>query len=196
MKVLIAGDSFATRSSTIHDNVGWATRIAQQHEVTNVAQAGVSEYKIIKQLHAQNLNEYDAIIVSHTSPNRVHVKHHPLHAESKTHYACDLIYRDLEESDSDHPTVKAGLAYFQHVFDPDYYLDIYCMMLSTCNHMTKHRPTLHVTFFNNNLDTPFEHFQCLYNVYRKHPGSVNHLNRIGNAAAHRIIDSWLQNRVY
>lgn len=193
MKILIAGDSFATHSRSMHDNMGWPMQIAQTHEVTNVAQAGVSEYKIIKQLHAQNLNAYDAIIVVHTSPNRVHVKQHPLHADSQTHYACDLIYQDLEASESDDPVVHAGLEYFRHVFDPEYYLDIYCMMLSTCNHMTKHRPTLHVSFFDNRVATPFEHFNCLYNVYRKHPGSVNHLNRTGNTAAYRIINSWLQN---
>lgn len=193
MKILIAGDSFASTARSIHDNTGWPIKLAQSHEVTNVAQAGVSEYKIIKQLHAQNLDAYDAIIVAHTSPNRVHVKLHPLHSESRTHYACDLLYRDLEDSNSSDPVVQAALAYFQHIFDPEYYLDLYCMMLSTCNHMTQHRPTLHVSFFNNNVDTPFEHFTCLYNVYRKHPGSVNHLSRTGNAAAHRIIDSWLRN---
>ena len=48
---------------------GWS-KLAKQHDVTNVAQAGVSEYKILKQLHNAELKDYDAIIVSHTSPSR------------------------------------------------------------------------------------------------------------------------------
>ena len=35
------------------------------HNVTNVAQAGVSEYKILKQIRNADLDNYDAVIVSH-----------------------------------------------------------------------------------------------------------------------------------
>ena len=69
-KILIIGDSFACvwpNSST-----GWPSQLAQQYDVTNLAQAGVSEYKILQQLinftkdAAWWQHEIDCVIVSHT----------------------------------------------------------------------------------------------------------------------------------
>ena len=56
MKLLLAGDSFAAEWPG--ENV-WPKLLAKQHDVTNVAQAGVSEYKILKQLHNAELKDYD-----------------------------------------------------------------------------------------------------------------------------------------
>ena len=52
MKLLVAGDSFAAEWP---GNSGWVKLLAQEHPVTNVAQAGVSEYKILKQVQNENL---------------------------------------------------------------------------------------------------------------------------------------------
>lgn len=193
MNLLIAGDSFAVRSRSVHDNIGWSQLLAQHHQTTNVAQAGISEYKIIKQLQSQDLSQYDAIVISHTSPFRVHVNHHPLHAHKPSHQHADLIFHDLQYAHSDHPVVTAGLEYFRHVFDSQYYQDLYSMFMSTVNVMTKNHPALHVCFFNNQLSTPFDNFICLHHVYDKNPGSVNHLNRRGNITTFNLINSWLQN---
>jgi len=196
MKVLVAGDSFAVRKNTNHDNTGWPQLLAQEYQITNVAQAGVSEYKIIKQLQSQTLDEFDALVVVHTSPFRVHVQTHALHTTSPTHQYCDLIYQDLLSSDSTQPQILAALGYFQYIFDTEYYLDLYKMFLSTCNYMTKNHNVLHVSFFNNQIHTPFTEFRCLHEVFNKHPGSVNHLSKIGNLSTYRIINTWLQNPNY
>ena len=47
LRILIAGDSFAAEWPGTH---GWSKMLAEHHDVKNVAQAGVSEYKILKQL--------------------------------------------------------------------------------------------------------------------------------------------------
>ena len=66
------------------------------YNVTNVSQAGVSEYKILKQVedHLYS-NDFDLVIVCHTSPYRVHTPEHPVH-NSGLHKDCDLIYSDVE----------------------------------------------------------------------------------------------------
>ena len=58
-KILVCGDSFATDHS-VNDPVaiGWSSMLANLYDVTNCAQAGVSEYKIIEQIKNQNLNYY------------------------------------------------------------------------------------------------------------------------------------------
>ena len=72
-KILIIGDSFACVWP--NEVTGWPTQLAQQYDVTNLAQAGVSEYKILKQLlnfEKENpwwQHDFNCVIVSHTSPS-------------------------------------------------------------------------------------------------------------------------------
>ena len=96
--ILIIGDSFAADWSTKYkDYLGWPTLLAQSHTVTNLAQAGVSEHKIYKQLcSVQDLSVYDVVIVAHTSPFRVPTKRHPMHSKDVLHKDADLIYTDIE----------------------------------------------------------------------------------------------------
>ena len=64
MNILIIGDSFATKYNGAY--LGWAEMLEQKHTVTNLAQAGVSEYKILKQLQSITIKDFDCVIVSHT----------------------------------------------------------------------------------------------------------------------------------
>ena len=97
-RILVAGDSFAAEWPT---GKGWVHKLAEDNAVNIVAQAGVGEYKILKQLHNVSatdpywVNNYDCVIVCHTSPSRIHTPQHPVHQEG-LHKDCDLIYSDLE----------------------------------------------------------------------------------------------------
>ena len=94
MRILIAGDSFAAKWPANIRNQGWPALLADRFEVYNIAQAGVGEYKIYKQLANVELDQFDLVIVSHTSPSRIHTRNHPLHKEG-LHKDCDLIITDL-----------------------------------------------------------------------------------------------------
>ena len=48
-KILICGDSFAADWSKKYEGKGWVNMIENDHVITNIAEAGVSEYKIYKQ---------------------------------------------------------------------------------------------------------------------------------------------------
>jgi hypothetical protein len=48
-KILICGDSFAADWSKKYNSIGWVNMIENDHIITNIAEAGVSEYKIYKQ---------------------------------------------------------------------------------------------------------------------------------------------------
>ena len=48
-KILIAGDSFAADWTVKYKGEGWVNTLCKDYDVTNVAQAGVSEYKIYNQ---------------------------------------------------------------------------------------------------------------------------------------------------
>lgn len=194
MKILISGDSFAVDYKIVDQLAyGWPNYLADRYSVTNIAQAGVGEYKIVKQLESVDMDLFDLVIVVHTSPYRVHIKEHPLHANNTLHKNCDLLYSDLEQSKQKHdPVVAAGLDYFKYVFDIEYYNNIYSLILDKIHSLTDHHKTLHLTFFDNTQITyPFEHFKNLHSVFETYPGSVNHLNPVGNDHVVKQIESWI-----
>jgi hypothetical protein len=185
LKILIAGDSFAAQWP---GDDGWVKLLAQKHDVTNVAQAGVSEYKILKQLKTVNLDDYDAFIVSHTSPSRVHTLQHPLHKEG-LHKDCDLIWTDLEGRNSFlNPSLKAAQGYFQYHYDDHYYQTIYSLFrkeIYTILHKKKYISLSHVdiakafVWEDNHID--FSDF------WKKHKGKQNHYSVYGNDKIYKII---------
>jgi hypothetical protein len=92
-RLLIAGDSFAARYPD-DQGQGWPLLLRELYEVTNVAQAGVSEYKILKQLQSiSNIGQYNFIVIAHTSPHRVHTRK-SIH-NTELHKDCDLLLSDV-----------------------------------------------------------------------------------------------------
>ena len=92
MKILVAGDSFSAQWANCSDS--WTSLLDNTYIVNNIAQPGVGEYKILKQLESVNIDNYDCVIVSHTSPSRIHIKDHPIHRFG-FHKNCDLIISEL-----------------------------------------------------------------------------------------------------
>jgi len=88
INILVVGDSFAAKWPFA--KLGWVDILSYRHNVTNLAMAGCGEYKILKQLQSVDITKFDLIIVSHTSPSRIHTPTHPIHVEG-FHKNCDLL---------------------------------------------------------------------------------------------------------
>lgn len=189
MKVLICGDSFAADWSPQYNQLsGWPNLLSNRHTVTNLAQAGVGEYKILKQLQSVDLNQYDALIVSHTSPNRVHIEQHPVHYNSVLHKNCDLLFNDISAADKTNPVVDAAIGYFKYVFDETYYNDIYQLLVDESFRLTNNCNVLHISFFENiKVDYNF------YSVFKENPGTANHMSARGNQQVFEFLNEWLKN---
>lgn len=187
MKILICGDSFACDWTPQYPQLqGWPNIVAKMFDVTNVAQAGVGEYKILKQLQNQDLTKYDAVIISHTSPNRVHVNKHPLHQDSALHKNCDFIFNDIISSNSKDPTVRAGVDYFKYVFEHEYYNDIHSLIYSEIVRIAP-KNTLHLSFFKDmKCDMNF------YEIFQQNGGTMNHLSANGNHLVFAEVCAWLK----
>ena len=150
-RILITGDSFAANWG---NNRGWPNQLSQTHEVVNLAQAGVGEYKILKQLQSTSLNQYDHIIVSHTSPYRMHTAYHPLHADSKLHKNCDFIYSDVQGR---LPEVEK---FFMEYWDLEYAHYVHKKICMDIDSITKEYAVIHMNHidwtdqyqFNNMID--------------------------------------------
>jgi hypothetical protein len=178
LKILICGDSFAADWQVKYpDLVGWPNMLADTYTVTNLAQAGCSEYKIFLQLRSQDLSMYDLVLISHTSPYRLPVETHPVHSTDALHGASDLLYADIVEHRSTYPALNTIIDYYEKYVDLEYLQLVHYLLLKEIDHLA---PTaihlLHMQKpsyeFQTNLD-----FSALYPKYK---GFVNHYDKIGN----------------
>lgn len=182
-KILICGDSFAADWTVKHKNIGWPNYLADLFDVSNVAKAGVSEYKIFQQLASQNLNKFDAIIISHTSPFRLYVKKHPVHFNDVLHNQCDLIYNDIKESLPAHPELFPIVEYFEKYFDFEYATFVHkliCEKIEQTCKAVEHKVINLITFKNQ---YPFKNSLSLVDLFETNRGDMNHFDELGNSQA-------------
>jgi hypothetical protein len=178
MKILIAGDSFATVWPD--SPLGWPTLLAKKYDVVNLAQAGIGEYKILKQIESQEINNFDLVIVSHTSPSRLHTNNHPVHKEG-FHKNCDLILNDLvNRSAFRNPSLKAAQEYFKYHYDDEYQIDIYNLIRKQINELITipYVSMSHVDIVNT-LAIEANHLD-FSNLWSKERGGMNHYTVEGN----------------
>ena len=179
-RILIAGDSFAARYPN-DKGQGWPLLLRELYDVVNVAQAGVSEYKILKQLeNVSIIGQYKFIIVAHTSPYRVHTRN-SIH-NTELHKDCDLLLSDVEAKKFNfNPVVKSAKGYFKYHFDPDYYEDVYKLIRNQISQVTRYVPTLHVDHFEPSLKYANEQLKLdLSAMWPYYKGNINHYTPEGN----------------
>ena len=178
MNLAIFGDSFGVEQRQ-PDNVGWSALLADRFSVSNFCQSGVGEYKILQQILEHPVDNFNCIVVSHTSPYRVHAAINPLHSESATHANCDIIFTDIE-SRTDEFSVACQY-YFKHVFDPKYYRDVHNLICQEIHRLTAGVKTLHITHFDYSDLYKFDNTLInFYNHWTDNRGSVNHYSSQGN----------------
>lgn len=178
-KLLICGDSFAADWTVKVKGVGWVNLLERDYKVTNLAQAGCSEYKILKQLQSIDLADYDLVLVSHTSPFRLYVNEHPVHSKDTLHKNSCLLYTDVLEHLPDHPELKPVVEYFEKYFDVEYMEHMHNLLLREIEELCPYR-TLHVSHIDWKNLHQFENFINFKDVFQKHRGSINHYNDVGN----------------
>jgi hypothetical protein len=186
-KLLICGDSFAADWTAKYQRLGWPNMLSQEYNITNLAQAGCSEYKIYQQLTSVNLQKFDNIIVSHTSPYRLYVKKHPIHYNDPLHKNSDLIYSDIKE----YKELSSIVNYYENYFDLDYAKFIHNLICKEIDQLTKNYCTLHITSFDWKDLYNFSNMINFEDIFKKHRGLVNHYSEDGNNLVFEKIKSYL-----
>lgn len=187
MNVLICGDSFAVDYSRYQDvdYSGWPQIIANQFNVTNVAQAGCSEYKIYLQLKQLDLSKFDCVVVFHTSPYRIYVKRHPYLHESKLHHSSDLIYNDIKNHD-DFDDKKSLTTFFEKYFDLDYARFVHRLTQQEISRLLISIPSLQI-----GIDLPELDFDA-QSLFKTHRGNVNHFDSQANQILANFVAEWIE----
>jgi hypothetical protein len=199
-KVLIIGDSFAADWSVKYNPyLGWPNLLAKEHQVTNLAECGVSEYKIYRQLtSAGNLDQYDAVIVSHTSPYRVETRQHPIHSSDSLHSNADLIYSDIEYHAGKlgnffNRSLSAAQGFFLHHYDNEYYETTYRLYREKIMSMLSGHPAMVLHALHSTK--PFVVEADVLDVTELaviEPGLINHFSINGNINIFQNLTAWLQ----
>lgn len=189
--ILICGDSFAADWSCKYPYAaGWPNLLAKKYNITNLAQAGCSEYKIFKQLSSQNLDNYQKIILVHTSPYRISVEKNPLHCHDILHKDCDFIYLDVKKNCN--PLVNCVVEYFEKYYWDEHAQFVYNLTILEEEKLIKNQNCLHLTMFpvqlphNTGCAINFNH------IFNKYPGNVNHLSQKGNKIVYKKIAEWIE----
>ena len=190
LNILISGDSFA--ANWANSSSGWPSLLGLCFNVTNVAQAGVGEYKILKQIKSLDLNKFDLIIVSHTSPFRIHTPAHPIKRVG-LHESCDLIYTDLEANrDDKNESLTTALNWFRYHYDDEYQCDMYDLVRQEINR----RITIPYLCLDHNPITSKHAFETnqfdFSDVWAKHRGVVNHYSDQGNTIVFQTVKDQIE----
>lgn len=181
-KILICGDSFSTDFK--HPS-SWVTCLSAEYLVDNLSCAGISEYKILQQLKSKvtQLDRYSTVIISHTSPNRVHIKTHPTHSKSKTHFQADLIFSDIVYHHDQKPTdivLETAKNYFVHIFDENYYQEIYYLIQEKIKTLLCNKKVIHLDNFHVQNIIGLENYICLPQRLNLSNGHINHYDMESN----------------
>jgi hypothetical protein len=195
VKVLICGDSFTSDWQIKYPNqTGWVNMLAKKYKVTNLAQSAVGEYKILKQIQSADLNQFDSVIVSHTSPNRIYCTKHPIHYRDPLYKSADLIYTDMLDH-SANTDCQLALGFFERYFDLDQAEEInnlICMEILNILGQYDHLNQLHLVNYITKNHYPNLPCYDLYPLFKKYRGNMNHFDEKGNRIMFDYVDTWLQ----
>lgn len=186
MKLLICGDSFAADWSVKYCVTGWPNLLAENNVVTNLAQAGCSEYRIKLQLDSVDLCKFDRVIIAHTSPYRLYVKQNPLHTQDPLHCTSDFIYSDVDEHGLD--IVKQ---YYEQFYDLEYAKFVHGLI---CKDITEYvgEKALHVSLFDySDLWQP-DNMISFAELFARERGTINHLTDQANRKVYEKIIAELE----
>jgi hypothetical protein len=191
MKLLICGDSFSADWTKKYPGSGWPNLLALDHQVSNLSQPGCSEYKILQQLKSQRLDRFDAVIISHTSPYRIYVKQHPVHANDVLHHSCDLIYSDIKEHSNTRPDLAVLVEFFERYFDPEYACDIHNMICEKIDQLCGNHPVIHLSHIDWSDLYQFKNMINFEALFQKHRGNINHFDAKGNQTIYTTVSARL-----
>lgn len=190
MNILIVGDSFASDYSQYFDieYPGWPNLLAQKYKVTNLAQAGVGQYKVLKQLESVDFKSFDKIIVSVSSPYRVHCKSHPIHGPG-LHENSDLIHTDIDRFSLFKPKLTTAKSWFKYYFDQEYQEDIYDILTDRIREHLK--DTDYMLIGHTATRSKHEDIISFEEMWHQNRGVVNHYTAQGNQYIFEYLDKFL-----
>ena len=189
--ILIAGDSFS--SDQLSGAYGWPVLLRQNFQITNISSPGIGEYKILQNLQTTKLSDYDLVLISHTSSNRLHCVVNPLYPAGHLYSKSDIIFADAESKVNQELLAQGIVDYYKYIFDPNYYNFIHTCCCQQIEQLTQGIPTLHITHFEWSNLYPFNNMINFYNFWLNNRGEFAHYTKKANQLIYQQIQQTIQN---
>jgi hypothetical protein len=181
--LLIVGDSFS--SAQLAEDSGWPVLLCQNFNVTNLSSPGIGEYKILQKIKSIQVNNYDFIIISHTSPNRLHTITNPLYPPGHLYSSSDIIFTDAESKIHQIPMAQEIVNYYKYIFDPEYYNFIHTSCCEKIDQLTQNTKVLHITHFEWSELYQFNNMVNFYSFWLDNQGSIVHYTKEANQVIYK-----------
>jgi hypothetical protein len=176
--IWIFGDSFSTNNS----KSSWTKQLG--YPTDKISHNGISEYRILQNIKAANIQFNDTVIVCHTNPHRVYIPDHisyPARHE-QSHKQCDLVISDSMNRSCLWKFISK--IYFKYFFDEQHSNEIHNLIILQQMNILKSKTDkiIEVSGFEGQPNS-------FHDVYESNPGGINHMNALGNEiVAQRIKD--------
>jgi hypothetical protein len=191
--LLIVGDSFS--SEQISDQFGWPVLLKEDFKVTNLSGPGIGEFKILQKLQSVDLNKFDLIIISHTSPNRIHCQYNPLYPDGHVYRNSDVIFADAESKIITTSAANHLVYYYKYIFDETYYQFIHRCCCREIDQLTQNQKVLHITHFDWDKLYVFPGMINYYNFWLRNRGEYSHYTKEANIILYQQIKEKLRNYI-
>jgi hypothetical protein len=192
-RLLIVGDSFS--SEQLSGQHGWPVLLKQDFSLTNLSSPGIGQYKILKKIESIDLDRYDAILISHTSPNRLHAPTNPLYPTGHLYHDSDIIFADAESKLNKAVLAQSMVDYFLHIFDQDYYNFIHECCCERIHSLTAHRQVVHITHFDWSGLYQFPNMINFHKFWLENRGDVAHYTDTANLTIYEDLKMELKEKL-
>jgi hypothetical protein len=177
-KILIIGDSFS--SEQLSKKVGWIFKLKEFFEIVNLSSPGIGEYKILEKLKTIELNQFDKILISHTSPYRINVSKNILYDKNHLYHNSDIIIEDLQNKSTINDEYFSIYKFIIETTDENYLKFVHTQCVKEILEITKNYKTIHITHFEWDDLFPIENMHNFYSLWVNHKGNINHYSEKGN----------------
>lgn len=185
--IWIIGDSFSTNLS----EDSWISKVTEGHNLVNLSNNGVSEYRIYKTFlsYEDKFKPNDFIIICHTNPHRIFLPDridYPTRRKS-SHPYCDLVMGDVERKGLFWKFIS--YIFVTYFYDENFYITHYNLMVESMDRISKEKGcfVIHISGFDVS-----EPIVSLHDIFLQHRGNINHLTKDGNILVADRILSYLK----
>jgi hypothetical protein len=154
ISIAIFGDSFSSDwSKKSIDYYGWPNMLSETFKVKNFSEPGISEYKILQQIKNHDLKNFNVIIISHTSPTRLHTRKHPIHNKNLFYKNCDLLLSDIlyhskKIKNLFNFSLHTAKKWFFYHYDETYQEEIYNLIRKEIDFLLKNKKVIEIKNFD------------------------------------------------
>jgi len=183
-KILIFGDSFAADWTIKHSGKGWPNFLADEFEVSNFAQAGSCEYRIYQNIvkKLELFESADLVVIWHTSPYRIYVKSHPVHANNILHANSDLIYEDILHHSQQNKNLQVIVDWFEQYYDLEQAEFVHGLICDKIQKIVEPYASkvLHASVIDYPHAQIFKNLMCFDKLFETNKGILNHFDDRAN----------------